>query len=200
MRKQDVYDGCREYCQSKGFILDGAPLFGGLSVDTPEAELLSATIPHRIAIHCADLVEQDRLRVEQALQNREVDVVFATSTLAAGVNFPIGTVVFYKWERWNSEQRLYEPIPAGEFHNMAGRCGRMGTDHDSGRVVFLANDRFRDQAAVQSFLTPDHFDSLMSQIEPAYFTPLTLQLTASNVIDSEDDGLAFLKGYFRSLS
>ena len=196
MRKQDVYDGCREYCKSKGLILDGAPLFGGLSADTPEAELLSATMPHRVAIHCADLVEEDRLRVEQAIQNCEVDLVFATSTLAAGVNFPIGTVIFYKWERWNFERRHYEPIPAGEFHNMAGRCGRMGTEHESGRVIFLANDGYRDQAAVANFLTPDRFESLRSQIDPAYFTPLILQLTASNVIDSEDDGLEFLKTTF----
>ena len=196
MRKQDVYDGCREFCQSKGLILDGAPLFGGLSADTPEAELLSATMPHRVAIHCADLVEEDRLRVEQAIQNHEVDLVFATSTLAAGVNFPIGTVLFYKWERWNPERRHYEPIPAGEFHNMAGRCGRMGTEHESGRVIFLANDGFRDQAAVTNFLTPDHFDSLSSQVDPAFFAPLILQLTASNVIDSEDDGLEFLKTAF----
>ena len=196
MRKQDVYDGCREYCKSMGLILDGAPLFGGLSADTPEAELLSATMPHRVTIHCADLIEDDRLRVEQAIQNREVDLIFATSTLAAGVNFPIGTVIFYKWERWNNERRHHEPIPAGEFHNMAGRCGRMGTDHESGRVIFLASDGYRDQSAVQNFLTPDHFDSLKSQIDPDYFTPLILQLTASSVIDSEDDGLEFLKTTF----
>ena len=196
MRKQDVYTGCREYCKSQGLILDGAPLFSGLSADTPEAELLSATMPHRVAIHCADLVEEDRLRVEQAIQNHEVDLVFATSTLAAGVNFPIGTVVFYKWERWNFERRHYEPIPAGEFHNMAGRCGRMGTEHESGRVIFLASDGFRDRAAVTNFLTPDHFDFLRSQIDPAYFISLILQLTASNVIDSEDDGLDFLKTTF----
>ena len=196
MRKLDVYIGCREYCKSQGLILDGAPLFGGLTADTPEAELLSATMPHRVAIHCADLVEEDRLRVEQAIQNHEVDLVFATSTLAAGVNFPIGTVIFYKWDRWNNDRRIYEPIPAGEFHNMAGRCGRMGTEHESGRVIFLANDGFRDQAAVSSFLTPDYFDSLMSQIDPEYFTSLILQLAASNVIDSEDDGLQFLKTTF----
>ena len=158
--------------------------------------MLSATMPNGVAFHCADLVEEDRLRVEQAIQNREVDLIFATSTLAAGVNFPIGTVIFYKWERWNFERRRYEPIPAGEFHNMAGRCGRMGTEHESGRVIFLASDGYRDRSAVRNFLTPDHFDSLKSQIDPAYFTPLILQLTSSNVIDSEDDGLEFLKTTF----
>ena len=160
MRKQDVYDGCRTYCQSKGYDLTGAPLLSGLSADTPEAELLSAAIPRRVAIHCADLVEDDRLRVEDAIQNGEIDLIFATSTLAAGVNFPLGTVIFFSWKRWNFQQRIYEPIPAGEFHNMAGRCGRMGTDHQSGRVIFLAGEGYRDRASIQDYLNPDHLRSL----------------------------------------
>ncbi len=94
MRKQDVYDGCRDFCESNGYDLSNAPLLAGLSADTPEADLLSATIPHRVAIHCADLIEDDRLRVEEAIKGGEVDLVFATSTLAAGVNFPLGTVIF----------------------------------------------------------------------------------------------------------
>ena len=196
MRKQDVYDGCRTYCESAGFSLSGMPLFEGLSVDTPEAELLSATIPHRVAIHCADLIEEDRLIVENALKNREVDLVFATSTLAAGVNFPIGTVIFFSWRRWNNDRRRHEPIPTGEFHNMAGRCGRMGTDHTSGNVLFLANDKFYDQASVREFLNPDHFDALDSRISPDHFTRLVLQLAASNVTTTEQDALALLKATY----
>ena len=90
MRKKDVYDGCRTYCQSIGVDVNATdvPLFAGLSTDTREAELLSAILPHRVAIHCADLIEEDRLRVEDEIKSGGVDLVFATSTLAAGVNFP----------------------------------------------------------------------------------------------------------------
>ena len=196
MRKQDVYDGCRTYCESTGITLTGMPLFEGLSADTPEAELLSSTMPHRVAIHCADLIEEDRITVENALKNREVDLVFATSTLAAGVNFPIGTVIFFSWRRWNSERRRREPISAGEFHNMAGRCGRMGTDHTSGHVLFLASDHHYDQASVQEFLNPDHFDALSSRISPEHFTRLILQLAASNVVTTEEEALTLLKNTY----
>ena len=196
MRKQDVYNGCQTYCQSKGIRLDGAPLLEGLSRDTPEAALLSATIPHGVAIHCADLVETDRLRVEEALKTHEVNLIFATSTLAAGVNFPLGTAIFYSWKRWNSDRRYYEPISAGEFHNMAGRCGRMGTEHENGHVIFLADDGYRDQIVVQNFLNPDHLDSLESRMSPDHFLPLVLQLAASNVVSAEYDAMAFLKATF----
>lgn len=196
MRKQDVYDGCQSYCRSKGYDLTDAPLLDGLSLDTSEAELLSTILPHRVAIHCADLIENDRLRVEEAIKNGEVDLVFATSTLAAGVNFPLGTVIFFTWRRWNFERRRHEPISAGEFHNMAGRCGRMGTDHESGRVIFLAGDGYHDQSVVRDFLNPDHLDSLQSRVSSDHFTPLALQLAASNVAETEDQALAFLKATY----
>ncbi|WP_150001373.1 helicase-related protein, partial [Iodidimonas gelatinilytica] len=196
MRKQDIYDGCTNYCLSKGYNLENAPLLEGLSQGTTEAEFLSATMPHRVAIHCADLVEEDRLKVEEAIKNGDVDLVFATSTLAAGVNFPLGTAIFYSWERWNFERRRREPILASEFHNMAGRCGRMGAEHESGRVIFLANDKFHHKSVVRDFLNPVHLDTLESQVSPDHFTPLVLQLAASNVVDGEDDALTFLKATF----
>lgn len=198
MRKQDVYDGCRAYCQSIGIDIDAkdAPLFAGLSVDTHEAEILSVTLPHRIAIHCADLLEEDRLKVENEIKNGGIDLVFATSTLAAGVNFPLGTVIFFTWKRWNFDRRVREPISAGEFHNMAGRCGRMGTQHEAGHVIFLADDRYHDTAVVKTFLNPDQFDHLKSQIDPSYFVPLVLQLAASGVVSDERDALNFLKATF----
>lgn len=196
MRKKDVYTGCRTYCESQGYQLDGVPLLGNLTADTPEAALLSATMPHRVAIHCADLVEEDRLMVEAALANQNVDLVFATSTLAAGVNFPLGTAIFYSWKRWNSDRQLREPISAGEFHNMAGRCGRMGTEHGSGHVVFLANDEGYDYTAVRSYLNPDHMDDLQSQVSPRHFTRLILQLAATNMVNGEEDARAFLRATF----
>ncbi len=196
MSKREMYSGCRTYCQSHDIPLEGAPLLEGLSMDTPEAALLSATMPHGVAIHCADLVEADRLKVEEALKAHEVNLIFATSTLAAGVNVPLGTAICYSWKRWNCDRRCYEPISAGEFHNMAGRCGRMGTEHEHGHVIFLANDGYSDQIAIQTFLNPDHLDSLDSHISPDHFTPLVLQLAASNVVSTEHDALTFLKATF----
>ena len=196
MRKQDVYDGCREYCTSQSINVDNVPPFSTLSNDTPEAALLSATLPHRVAIHCADLLEDDRLLVEDAIRQQNVDLVFSTSTLAAGVNFPLGTVIFYSWRRWNQDRRIHEPISAAEFHNMAGRCGRMGSDHESGHVIFLARDGMPDQPSAREFLDPDHLDTLQSRVSPKYFSRLVLQLAASNVATDEPEALRFLKATF----
>ena len=72
----------------------------------------------------------------------------------------------------------------------------MGTEHEHGRVIFLANDGYSDQIAIQTFLNPDHLDSLDSHISPDHFTPLVLQLAASNVVSTEHDALTFLKATF----
>lgn len=196
MSKKDVYKQCKEYCRSRGVRIEGMPLLEGLSTDTPEAELLSATMPAGIAIHCADLVEEDRMRVEEAIKNREVDLVFATSTLAAGVNFPLGTVIFSSWKRWNQQRRHYEPISAAEFQNMAGRCGRMGTEHESGNILLMSDDKSSNRAVVNGFLDPDHLTPLRSQISPEHFSHMVLRLVASNVVHTENDALNFLKSSF----
>jgi superfamily II RNA helicase len=55
-----------------------------------------------------------------------LDAVFATSTVAAGVNFPARSVLFFHSDRFNGRQ--FVPLTATEFHQMIGRAGRRGMD------------------------------------------------------------------------
>ena len=50
----------------------------------------------------------------------------ATTTVAAGVNFPARTVVLFNSDRFNGTEFL--PLTATEFHQMTGRAGRRGMD------------------------------------------------------------------------
>jgi superfamily II RNA helicase len=69
-----------------------------------------------------------------------LDAVFATSTVAAGVNFPARTVVFLNSDRFNGIRFL--PLDATEFHQMTGRAGRRGMDN-IGFAMLLPN-KFMD--------------------------------------------------------
>ena len=60
----------------------------------------------------------------------------------------------------------------------------------------MANDGYQDQSVVRDFLNLDHMDTLQSQVSSDHFTSLALQLAASNVVDTEDDALSFLKATF----
>jgi helicase len=87
---------------------------------------LLRVLGRRAAYHNAELSEDERELVEARLAAGDIDVVFSTTTLAAGVNFPLGSAIFNSWKRFNIERRTREPINRAEFQNMAGRVGRMG--------------------------------------------------------------------------
>ena len=62
-----------------------------------------------------------------------VKVVFATETLALGINMPARTVVLEKLEKFNGEARV--PITPGEYTQLTGRAGRRGIDVEGHSVI-----------------------------------------------------------------
>ncbi|MFA6922290.1 MAG: DEAD/DEAH box helicase [Gallionella sp.] len=187
MKKKDMYDLADQLLPqfSKGGPTQLSIVFDELP-ETSANTFLAKTIAHRVAIHSADLVDEERHVVEKLLKNKLVDVVFATSTLAAGVNFPLGAAIFANWERWDSDKRAYFPIESSEFHNMAGRVGRMGFEHAQGRVIFLAKTATEIYNA-KRYLDLGAMPSLESRVTPQRFNQLALQLVASGLCNSRDN-------------
>ncbi len=60
-------------------------------------------------------------------------VVFATETLALGINMPARTVVIEKLDKWNGE--THAAITPGEYTQLTGRAGRRGLDVEGHGVV-----------------------------------------------------------------
>jgi superfamily II RNA helicase len=81
---------------------------------------------HAVAAHHSGQLPAWKLVVESLLTEGELDAVFATSTVAAGVNFPARSVVFLHSDRFNGVD--FVPLGATEFHQMTGRAGRRGMD------------------------------------------------------------------------
>jgi len=67
-----------------------------------------------------------KIIIESLMTDGLLDAVFATTTVAAGVNFPARTVVFLNSDRFNGHEFL--PLDATEYHQMTGRAGRRGAD------------------------------------------------------------------------
>ncbi len=67
-----------------------------------------------------------KILIETLMTEGYLDAVFATSTVAAGVNFPARTIVFFNSDRFNG--REFSPLNPTEFHQMTGRAGRRGMD------------------------------------------------------------------------
>ncbi|MWB97824.1 DEAD/DEAH box helicase [Agromyces seonyuensis] len=86
-----------------------------------------------IAAHHAGLLPAFKETVEELFQKKLVKMVFATETLALGVNMPARTVVLEKLEKFNGEARV--PITPGEYTQLTGRAGRRGIDVEGHSVI-----------------------------------------------------------------
>lgn len=92
-----------------------------------------AGLERGLAAHHAGLLPQFKSVVEQLFQRRLVKLVFATETLALGINMPARSVVIEKLEKFNGEERV--PLTSGEYTQLTGRAGRRGIDHEGHAVV-----------------------------------------------------------------
>lgn len=156
------------------------------------ADLLHA-LSCRAAYHNAELTEDERELVEARLKDGHVDVVFSTATLAAGVNFPLGSAVFHAWKRYNFARRVAVPIERAEFQNMAGRVGRMGQVASQGLVTLTAETP-GDQQAVSRLMDLEAQDELISRIGPGDFGQLLLHIFAGGLCDSRDAAYEIIAG------
>ncbi len=68
-----------------------------------------------------------KIIIETLMSEGMLEAVFATATVAAGVNFPARTVVLLNSDRFNGTEFL--PLTPTEFHQMTGRAGRRGMDN-----------------------------------------------------------------------
>ncbi|WP_225733602.1 DEAD/DEAH box helicase [Pseudoclavibacter sp. CFCC 13611] len=86
-----------------------------------------------VGAHHAGLLPAFKETVEELYQRRLVRAVFATETLALGINMPARTVVIESLEKYNGVARV--PITAGEYTQLTGRAGRRGIDDQGHSVV-----------------------------------------------------------------
>ncbi len=125
-----------------------------------------------IAAHHAGILPAWKVLVEELFQQGLIKVVFATETLAAGINMPARTTVISTLsKRTDSGHRL---LNASEFLQMAGRAGRRGMDLQ-GHVVTVQTPFEGSKEA--AYLATSKPDPLVSQFTPSYGMVLNLLQT-----------------------
>lgn len=111
--------------------------------DSSVKQFLSTLIPKQIAIHTSDLTTREREVVETLIQHNQVRVIFATSTLAEGINFPVTNVITTKHMYAKPISAVHAnsppvqmPLSYDRLQNMTGRAGRLGyQEHGRGMIV-----------------------------------------------------------------
>jgi ATP-dependent RNA helicase HelY len=86
-----------------------------------------------VAAHHAGLLPAFKEVVEHLFAAGLIRAVFATETLALGINMPARTVVVEKIDKWNGEAHV--ALTAGEYTQLTGRAGRRGIDIEGHAVV-----------------------------------------------------------------
>jgi len=125
-----------------------------------------------VAAHHSGQLPAWKLVVETLMTKGLLDAVFATSTVAAGVNFPARTVVFLNSDRFNGVEFL--PLSPTEFHQMTGRAGRRGMD-DIGFTIAIPG-KFMDLRLAARLVTSRPSD-VISQIKINFSMVLNLLLS-----------------------
>ena len=130
-----------------------------------------------LAAHHAGMLPIFRHTVEELFTAGLIKAVFATETLALGINMPARTVVLEKLVKFNGEQHL--PLTPGEYTQLTGRAGRRGIDVE-GHAVVLWNpqDSTAEPTEIAGLASTRTFP-LRSSFAPSYNMTINLvsQLT-----------------------
>jgi ATP-dependent RNA helicase HelY len=116
-----------------------------------------------LAAHHAGLVPAFKETVEECFVRGLVKAVFATETLALGINMPARTVVLERLVKWNGEAHV--DVTAGEYTQLTGRAGRRGIDVEGHAVVVWAPGM---DPAVVAGLASTRTYPLRSSFRPSY--------------------------------
>ena len=110
------------------------------TADLPDADLAVlgygewlTGLQRGIAAHHAGLLPTFKEVVEELFAAGLVRAVFATETLALGINMPARTVVIERLDKWNGETHV--ALTPGEYTQLTGRAGRRGIDVEGHAVV-----------------------------------------------------------------
>ena len=159
---------------------------------TETGRRLATAVGAGVGFHHAGLASDHRALVESAYRDRDLGVICATPTLAAGVNVPARPVVIRDLERYTGEEMT--PLPALEVHQMCGRAGRPHLD-PYGEAVLVAAEGDAD-AARERYVDagPEAVESQLTEREA--LRTHVLSVVAAGFADSKRGVLDLLDATF----
>ena len=125
-----------------------------------------------IAAHHGGQLPAWKLLVEEMMNRGHLRTIFATSTIAAGVNFPARTIVLFNSDLFNGHD--FQPMSATEFRQMTGRAGRRGQD----KIGFMlaVSGKFMDLQHIRRLLFKSPED-ILSRLKNDFAMVLNLLMS-----------------------
>lgn len=123
----------------------------------------AAALERGVAGHHAGMLPLMKETVETLFAQGLVKLVYATETLALGINMPARTVVIESLQKWNGVAHM--PLSAGEYTQLSGRAGRRGID-TQGHAIVLHKGKVAPEEV--SALASKRTYPLISAFHPTY--------------------------------
>ena len=189
----------REAANNAGIFGENRPRMGeGIAIaeqldlfsePTESSEKLRANAERRVIFHTADLSPQERQVIEEGFSDSRFEACFATSTLAAGVNYPFRTIVFPKLT-YQYGNRAGTQISRSDYRNMSGRAGRLSIHLDGYAILLPRNGAELTHA--NKLVLPDN-DRLNSQLVRLSLRKTILMLIASRIASNLQEVMEFFR-------
>ncbi len=144
-----------------------------------------------LAAHHAGLIPLFKEVVEELFAAGLIKVVYATETLALGINMPARSVVLEKLVKWDGQ--AHKDLTAGEYTQLTGRAGRRGIDVE-GHAVVIEHPGF--DAGQLARLASRRTYPLVSSFQPSY--NMTINLVARSGVQRAREALEMSFAQFQA--
>ncbi|WP_022867798.1 DEAD/DEAH box helicase [Schaalia vaccimaxillae] len=147
----------RNFVESATALIDASD-FAVLGIDQWTRALMRG-----VAAHHAGMLPVMKETVEYLFLHGLVKMVYATETLALGINMPARTVVIESLRKWNGASHVQ--LTPGEYTQLSGRAGRRGIDIEGHAVVLHRGTVAPEEVAA---LASKRTYPLISAFHPTY--------------------------------
>ena len=143
-----------------------------LKTQHPTAVKLRKCVSKGYAFHHAGMSHEIKRVVEQLVERGLIELLFATTTVAVGVNLPVRAVCIDYLARQNHTRLL-----SREYAQMAGRAGRLGRDENRGGVAISMVGRNEMKRSDLQEFGKEKVQPIRSHFSPGYRTLLNICAT-----------------------
>lgn len=128
-----------------------------VKLENGENDPLIECLKYGVCYHHSGLSSLVKETIEGLVRNNKIKIIFATTTLAQGMNFPINTVIFD-----TVRLRGKGDLSNAEFWNIAGRAGRAYKDKEGYIILSYMGTKKETIAAVTNYIANDLKDVISS--------------------------------------
>lgn len=121
-----------------------------IRLENGESDSLIDCLKYGVCYHNSGLSALVKETIEELVRNNKIKLIFATTTLAQGMNFPINTVIFD-----TVKLRKRDDLTNAEFWNIAGRAGRAYKDKEGYIILSYSNTKKETKATIIKYIKYD---------------------------------------------